>query len=112
MADGTKHWYRSRRCASASADEITPARSQPAGFEVDEVRDAPDRPGTEYVFLAHREQAGCLGGVEGSRRSVGDHLEQKRQASGEARQLDGRPVPNVRMGYAFGCTGHKMWDGR
>ncbi len=35
-------------------DELTASLSA-AGLAVDEVRDAPDRPGLEFVFIAHRE---------------------------------------------------------
>ena len=42
-----------RRCASANATR-SPADLERHGFVVDEVRDAPDRPGREYVFVARR----------------------------------------------------------
>lgn len=35
-------------------DEVAPTLAV-AGFVLDEVRDAPDRPGREHVFVAHRE---------------------------------------------------------
>ena len=37
-----------------------------AGLTVEEVRDAPDRPGREFVFVARRTQGGWSGGLDGA----------------------------------------------
>jgi hypothetical protein len=42
---------RNRHCVFAERDEITRSL-QASGFRIDEVRDAPDRPGREFVFIA------------------------------------------------------------
>jgi hypothetical protein len=47
-------------------DEVT-ASLGAAGYVVDEVRQAPDRPGSELVFIARRVDVGSTG-TSGSRR--------------------------------------------
>jgi len=51
-------------------DEVA-ASLAATGYRLDEIRDAPDRPGLEFVFVAHRERRGSPGPVVRTRAPAG-----------------------------------------